>query len=108
LRLANLQERQEEQRAILAPAASLVKPGGRLAYVTCSVLAEENNDQVAWFLANHAGFTALPWRDSWKAHIGDASAFSSADGREEALLLTPARHGTDGFFIAVLARSGGL
>ena len=105
LRLANLHERQEEQRAILALAAALVKPGGRLVYVTCSVLAEENNDQVAWFQANHPGFTALPWRDAWKAHIGDAPALSSADGSEEALLLTPARHGTDGFFIAALVRS---
>jgi 16S rRNA (cytosine967-C5)-methyltransferase len=105
LRLANLQERLGEQRAILALAAPLVKPGGRLVYVTCSVLAEENGDQVAWFLANHTGFTALPWRDAWKDHIGEVSAVSSADGSEEALLLTPARHGTDGFFIAALVRS---
>jgi 16S rRNA (cytosine967-C5)-methyltransferase len=105
LRQANLQDRQEEQRAILALAAPLVKSGGRLVYVTCSVLAEENSDQVAWFQANHPGFAALPWRDAWKAHIGEASALSSADGGEEALLLTPARHGSDGFFIAALVRS---
>jgi 16S rRNA (cytosine967-C5)-methyltransferase len=104
LRPANLPQRQEEQRAILELAAPLVKPGGRLAYVTCSVLPEENNEQVASFLANHSDFAALPWRDSWTAGLGGEPPVS-ADGRDEALLLTPAHHGTDGFFIALLARA---
>ena len=51
LKPANLDQRQEQQRSVLAAAAPLVKPGGRLVYVTCSVLPEENGDQVAWFLA---------------------------------------------------------
>jgi 16S rRNA (cytosine967-C5)-methyltransferase len=69
------------QAAILDQAAPLVRAGGRLIYATCSLLREENEDQVAGFLARHSGFS-----------------------RGESLVLTPARHGTDGFFAAVLAR----
>ena len=47
LKPANLAQRQAEQRAVLALGAPLVKPGGRLVYVTCSVLPEENGEQVA-------------------------------------------------------------
>jgi 16S rRNA (cytosine967-C5)-methyltransferase len=103
LKPANLDQRQREQRAILALAAPLVKPGGRLVYVTCSVLPEENDDQAAWFAANHKGFAALPWRDAWMSVGGEPPI--SAAGSDDALLLTPARHGTDGFFIAVLSRA---
>lgn len=103
LKLANLAQRQEEQRAILGAAAPMVKPGGRLVYATCSLLPEENADQIAWLRANHAGFTALPWREAWTSGVGGEPP-ASADGSEDTLLLTPARHGTDGFFIAVLRR----
>lgn len=103
LRPANLEQRRAEQSALLEAAAALVKPGGRLTYVTCSVLPEENGDQIAAFLANHPAFATLPWRDAWAAGVG-GEAPSSADGSETSLLITPARHGTDGFFIAVLAR----
>src|SRR5262245_14980519 len=102
LKPANIAQRQTEQRAILNLAAPLVKPGGRLVYITCSVLPEENEEQLAWLAANHTGFRALPWRESWAGIGGEPPA--SASGREDALLLTPARHGTDGFFIATLAR----
>ena len=47
------------------------------------------------------GFATLPWRDAWAAGVGGEPPLS-ADGSDETLLLTPARHGTDGFFIAVL------
>jgi 16S rRNA (cytosine967-C5)-methyltransferase len=103
LRPANLEQRRAEQSALLEAAAALVKPGGRLIYVTCSVLPEENGDQIGAFLANHPAFATLPWRDAWAAGVG-GEAPSSADGSETSLLITPARHGTDGFFIAVLAR----
>ena len=55
LKPANLAQRQAEQRAVLALGAPLVKPGGRLVYVTCSVLPEENGEQVAAFLAEPSG-----------------------------------------------------
>jgi len=103
LKPANLAQRQAEQRAILDAAAPMVKPGGRLVYATCSVLPEENDDQVAWFLANHASFATLPWREAWAAGVGGDPPVS-ADGSDATLLLTPARHGSDGFFIAVLRR----
>lgn len=103
LKPANLAQRQEEQRTILGAAVPMVKPGGRLVYATCSVLPEENADQVAWLLANHSGFTTLPWREAWASGVGGEPP-ASADGSEATLLLTPARHGTDGFFIAVLRR----
>jgi 16S rRNA (cytosine967-C5)-methyltransferase len=103
LKPANLAQRQREQSVLLATAAALIKPGGRLVYVTCSVLPEENGDQVAQFLANQSGFAALPWRESWAAGVGSEPPVS-ADGSDDTLLLTPARHGTDGFFIAVLGR----
>jgi 16S rRNA (cytosine967-C5)-methyltransferase len=103
LRPTSLEQRIAEQRAVLATASGLVKPGGRLVYVTCSVLPEENRDQVAWLAANHPAFATLPWRDSWIAGVGGEPPVS-ADAQDDSLLLTPARHGTDGFFIAVLRR----
>jgi 16S rRNA (cytosine967-C5)-methyltransferase len=103
LKPANLAQRQAEQQAVLALGAPLVKPGGRLVYVTCSVLPEENGDQISAFLANHPQFATLPWRDAWRAAI-EGEPPLSADGSEETLLLTPARHNTDGFFIAVMSK----
>jgi 16S rRNA (cytosine967-C5)-methyltransferase len=103
LRPASIPERQAEQRAALALGAGLVKPGGRLAYVTCSVLPEENGDQVTAFLAEHPEFTIVPYVEAWPARFG-SEAPVSADGSQETLQLTPLRHGTDGFFIAVMRR----
>jgi 16S rRNA (cytosine967-C5)-methyltransferase len=106
LKPASLVQRQAEQRAILGLAAPLVKPGGRLVYVTCSVLPEENEDQLAWLADNHPGLAALPWREAWAAGVGIEPPASAAGG-DTSLLLTPARHGTDGFFVAVLACNAG-
>jgi 16S rRNA (cytosine967-C5)-methyltransferase len=103
LKPETLSQRLHEQRAVLALAAPLVKPGGRLVYVTCSLLPEENGDQVALFLSDHRDFTPLPWRCAWAAGVG-GNPPTSAAGVEDALLLTPARHGTDGFYICVLTR----
>lgn len=99
----NLAQRQSDQRAILAAAAALVKPGGRLVYATCSVLPEENGDQATWFLANHSSFAAQPWPESWAAGVGGEPPVS-ADESNKGLLLTPARHDTDGFYITVMLR----
>jgi len=103
LKPGSLAQRIEEQHALLELAAPLVKPGGQLVYVTCSVLPEENGDQLARFAASHPEYATSPWRDSWAAGLGGEPP-SSACG-DAALLLTPARHGTDGFFIAVLNRA---
>jgi 16S rRNA (cytosine967-C5)-methyltransferase len=97
----NLEARLAEQRTVLALGRGLVKPGGRLTYITCSLLPEENNDQIAAFLATAPEFRLLPYAGVWREAF-QSTAPVSADGDDGALLLTPARHGTDGFFIAVL------
>jgi 16S rRNA (cytosine967-C5)-methyltransferase len=100
-----LEARQAEQRAVLDEGAALVKPGGRLAYVTCSVLPAENRDQVDSFLARRPEFTLIPWAELWAQALPGVTPVPSADGSAETLLMTPRRHGTDGFFVAVMQRS---
>lgn len=95
--------RLDDQRAILAQGAAMLRPGGRLVYVTCSVLPEENDDQVEAFIKLHPEFEIIPYTEQWRAAIGSAPPVS-ANGRGDALLLTPARHGTDGFFICTMRR----
>jgi 16S rRNA (cytosine967-C5)-methyltransferase len=103
LKPRNLEERQGEQSALLDQAATLVKPGGRLVYVTCSVLPEENTDQVAAFLGRTPEFKVLPFGDAWCAAL-QTEPPESADGRTDTLTLTPRQHGTDGFFISVFTK----
>jgi 16S rRNA (cytosine967-C5)-methyltransferase len=99
-----LQARIAEQEAVLDQGASLVKPGGRLAYITCSVLPPENRDQVDAFLARHPDFSIVPWTEAWaSASLPDPPP--SADGSTETLLMTPRSFNTDGFFAAVLKRA---
>ena len=99
-----LEQRQKDQRDVLEQGAQLVKAGGRLVYITCSVLAEENTTQVKAFLASHKNFKIIPYTEQWKHTIGGEPPVS-ADGSANTLLLTPARHGTDGFFVAVMQRN---
>ena len=90
-----------KQASILDQAAPLVRRGGRLIYATCSLLAEENEAQLSAFLQRHADFALLPLARAWPGPASEAVAALLA---EPTLALTPARHGTDGFFAAVLAR----
>ena len=87
-----------KQARLLAAAATLVKPGGRLVYATCSVLPDENEAIVEGFLAAHADFV-----------LGNASAELARAGialdTGSMLRLYPHRHGCDGFFAAVLERT---
>jgi len=99
-----LEARLTEQRAVLDQAAHLVKPGGRLAYVTCSVLPLENRDQVEAFLSRFPQYSIVPWPDLWSAASLSAAPPQSADGSAKTLLMTPRTFGTDGFFVAVLER----
>ncbi len=101
---ANLAERRAEQAAVLALARGCVKPGGHILYVTCSVLPEENTDTVEAFLAQAPEFSLSPYGEMWRTALGTEPP-ASADGRTDTLLLTPARHGTDGFFVATIRRS---
>jgi len=97
----HLAARMEEQRKVLATAARLVRPGGRIIYVTCSILPEENGDQVAAFLAANSRFSQLPFADVWREVLPGEPPVS-ADERTDGLLLTPLTHGTDGFYVSVL------
>jgi 16S rRNA (cytosine967-C5)-methyltransferase len=84
------------QASILASAARLVKPGGRLIYATCSLLPEENEKQITRFLEGHDEFSVIPYR---------TTALTTVDSAHpDYLSLTPARHHTDGFFAAVMER----
>ncbi len=88
------------QARILASAARLVKPGGRLVYATCSLLTEENEAQVAGFLAANPAFRVVP--------LSEVAPQITDSAHPEYLSLTPARHDTDGFFAAVLRRDDGV
>lgn len=87
------------QGEILDSAQRLVKTGGRLVYATCSLLEEENSAQVEAFLARHPSFRVRPFAEVWRETIG-----GEAPETGPFLRLTPARHGTDGFFVAILER----
>ncbi len=99
-----LQERIKEQREVLATASTLVKSGGSMVYVTCSLLPQENEHQIDWFLENHKDFSVKPVCEM----VAQSQAFN-ADAPwlkdQKYLRLSPATSGTDGFFAAVLHRS---
>jgi 16S rRNA (cytosine967-C5)-methyltransferase len=96
-----LADRVAEQAALLVAAARYVKPGGRLVYVTCSHLPEENQEQVGTFLGAHA-FRARPPAE---LAAGVSPALTEAiHALPEGVILSPAKTGTDGFFVAVMER----
>ncbi|MBX9701137.1 MAG: RsmB/NOP family class I SAM-dependent RNA methyltransferase, partial [Acetobacteraceae bacterium] len=92
-----------KQREILFMSAELVRPGGLLVYATCSLLPEEDEGQVTDFLAHRADFAVLPLAEAW-AQAGLRAPVPEGAAQGPFLLLSPARHGTDGFFAAVLRR----
>ena len=84
-------------------ALRFVKSGGRLTYVTCSVLCEENEDQVAAFLAANPDFAARSAAEmAEQAGLPDLARFASPHG--PGIRLSPATSGTDGFYVCVLGR----
>ncbi|HLO63972.1 MAG TPA: RsmB/NOP family class I SAM-dependent RNA methyltransferase [Azonexus sp.] len=85
-----------KQASILEAAATLVRPGGRLVYATCSLLTAENDAIVGAFLEKHPEFTLLP------ASAVLARQGIACDG--DVLRLLPHKHNTDGFFAAALER----
>ncbi len=100
-----LAERIKEQEAVLDRASALVKPGGRIAYVTCSVLPEENNDQVRAFRARYPDFSVEKPSETMKVLGERAYLFAHAAlVSDEGLLMTPRRTDTDGFFVSLLRR----
>lgn len=93
----SIDELKAKQAAILSAAASLLKPGGRLVYATCSFLPEENQQVVQEFLNTHPQFSLLNC-----AELLAQQKIPLDTG--EFLQLSPLLHQTDGFFAAALTR----
>lgn len=111
---ALVEELVAKQRAILQAAARLVRPGGHLVYVTCSLLPEENEAVLETFLAQNSRFSLLdPLPLLFKSGVPEQIPrweIPTADALVDrfsptVLRLAPHVHGTDGFFAAVLARN---
>lgn len=103
-----LEELMGMQDDVLKKAAPLTKPGGRLIYATCSLLAEENEQRVEAFLKGHPDFHIVPMQSVWAETIKKVDYPIEADEAQDlpdVLRLTPHSHGTDGFFVAVLERT---
>jgi 16S rRNA (cytosine967-C5)-methyltransferase len=104
LRPGSLDVRRKEQDTVLDRAARLVRPGGRIVYVTCSVLPEENGDAVDRFLGAHGGFAAAdPALLPRQAGLEGLQHKVRLTAR--GLQMSPRLTGTDGFFVAMLHRS---
>ncbi|HEY8577494.1 MAG TPA: RsmB/NOP family class I SAM-dependent RNA methyltransferase [Devosia sp.] len=100
-----LAQRVAEQAAILQEGQRYLKPGGTLVYITCSILPEENDDQVAAFRAAQAGFEVVPATALWRETFGSgapAGVVTAGGG----IALTPHLTGTDGFYFCALRRVG--
>lgn len=99
-----LERRRKEQVTVLDQGSEFVKVGGFLFYVTCSMLAEENEAQVYAFLERTKGFSLLSAGEVFEERFGvDGPKPWSEDGLT--LTMTPGSTGTDGFFFAVMERS---
>jgi 16S rRNA (cytosine967-C5)-methyltransferase len=101
-----LAERVKQQEALLDRAAALVKAGGRIVYITCSVLQEENGDQVRAFVGRNPDFSVekpvqVAQALGERAYLFPRAALISDEG----LLMTPRRTDTDGFFVSLLRRA---
>lgn len=105
-----LVQRMAEQDVVLNDGAEFVKPGGVLIYVTCSVFIEENEDRVDAFLRDHTMFNRFD--PVQNIHASGLLSENAADFFDQCktvrgdMQLSPARTGTDGFFISAMRRTG--
>ena len=102
MRPGALEQRMKDQDRVLERAAKYVKPGGRLVYVTCSLLDEENGDRVAAFLAAHPEFAT---RDMAEAARGGLEAILPVATRGAWPDARPSKIGADGFCVCALTKS---
>jgi len=103
LRPGSLEVRRKEQTAVLDRAASLVRPGGRIVYITCSILPEENDEALEALLQRDPGFEVAK-AEELLAAAGLPKLSSFVRVTEHGLQMTPRRTGTDGFFVSCLRR----
>ncbi len=106
VRPSALEMRMREQDEVLARASGFVKPGGRLCYITCSVLPCENDDRVATFLAANPAFSLVPPADLVAMApdaLSEMENLVSAGGH--GLQFTPLKTGTDGFFVSLMRKA---
>ena len=104
LRPGSLDVRRNEQAVVLDRAGALVKSGGRIVYITCSILPEENDGAISAFLDRNAGFTPVGVPEVLARAEMDKLApliRTAAHG----LQMTPLKTGTDGFYVAVLRKN---
>ena len=105
-----LARRMSEQDQVLEKAADYVRPGGRMVYVTCSILPEENEERVSAFLAGRTDFAPVPasaaMAASGRLKDGARERLAALEGRHGAIQLTPLRTDTDGFYVCVLEKAG--
>ena len=104
IRPGALEQRVKDQDAVLERATNYVKPGGRLVYVTCSLLPEENEDRVAAFLHANPEFSGVDMRDAARGAKVEALC-DRADFGAHGMTLRPSKIGADGFFVCVVRRA---
>jgi len=100
----NITDRMADQDQVLDSASLYVRPGGELAYVTCSLLPEENTDRVKAFLQRHPEFETISLKQRWGSVVADPDAPVPYADQNLGLLLSPRRTGTDGFYFAGFRR----
>jgi len=100
----NITDRMADQDQVLDSASLYVRPGGELAYVTCSLLPEENTDRVKAFLQRHPEFETISLKQRWGSVVADQDAPVPYADQNLGLLLSPRRTGTDGFYFAGFRR----
>jgi 16S rRNA (cytosine967-C5)-methyltransferase len=107
MRPGALEQRLKEQAEVLDRAVPMLKPGGRIVYITCSVLEDENGAQVRAFLDRHPGF-AVAGATEITAPLGERAFLFGKAARTtpEGVLMTPRTTDTDGFFVAILRNAG--
>ncbi|PWL18457.1 MFS transporter [Falsochrobactrum shanghaiense] len=98
-----LERRMQDQHEVLQSARHYVKPGGRLAYVTCSLFAEENTQQIERFLAENADFTEIAPETLWNGVVSDAASIAPVYP-SHGCVLSPLSTGTDGFYVSILRK----
>jgi 16S rRNA (cytosine967-C5)-methyltransferase len=104
LRPGSLEVRLKEQATVLDRAAALVRPGGRIVYITCSILPEENDDALSAFMQRHMGFKPVKSSDVLAA-AGLENLQKIVRPTTYGLQLTPLKTGTDGFFFSILTKA---